>query len=371
MADMKSWALIVACLGCFCTPGVGEARSNSEGINPPDEWEVVEQLMRTGDAAAALNKATSLVAAGRAKPRMWEYVRMVITKHLRDDPDGIEKASVEFLKALQKAYKVDSDYSTAVNISEVANVFAIRGLAMQELRSRQFGSLMNSIERRSDATAELCITLARYYLRMHDDFFRFNRRLERAETLAFMAQHPRRVRLEIAMLRARKRIDRLGHLSGASADLCKVILYDGDFGSDSNWALDQLGLVALAEGDVCRATMYLKLAGEVRVDGSLTSFGYAKDLALKLIREGYLDCAIRYLGNAYDKEKMTNCETLYGLGLAYFKKGQKEFAVKWFEEYLTLRFKPRAAVVQTMLKEIRGDEVPDNGTGKRENKGSP
>jgi len=323
------------------------------------QWAKVSELIQNGSVAEGLREAVALAQNDPAAANMSVYLVAARLKDVNKNRQQIDKLGNKLLDVLEEAYLRKGDCRVATNLLEVLEWLRSLGLARAKVNNRDFRRLIMRIENDPGSNARVYILLAGYALREHDDFNWFRRLLDRAEVLASQEQKGEMLIVEIARQRARATVERFGRNSGEISDLQKIILHDKQFGLDSNWALDQLGLSALAEGNIQAAEVYLKLAGEVRPGGMLPASGYAKGLAFELINAGRLDTAISYLEFAWRNESRLTHRTAYGLGLAYLKKGDEQKAAKLFRQYLKLRFKPEEPVVRNLLARLEA------GQGKR------
>ena len=149
-----------------------------------------------------------------------------------------------------------------------------------------------------------------------------------------------------------------GFTPEALAALCRVIRRDKRFGSNSNWALNQLGVKALQDKDVPLAEAYLVLAGQVRPDPVLMSFGYETILARRLIEAGRTALPLRYLKRAHEVQGRPHHDTLYLLALAEMKQGNLAQAERWLHEYEKVGYKPEEEQAKELLRTIREQREP-------------
>ena len=325
------------------------------GASPENPWMEVEEMISGDQVIKGLEKAAALAKADPRDRRMGRAIGCLTQVGLLGDKKAYEAADVPAAKivgVLRQSFKKAPHVDTAMNLAKVATAFYQNRLLTKTQRSELYSDI-RGITRWEKCTSALYVATAQYFSARSQHALALEM-LSRAEALAEQAENPRWLRKRIAYQQADVILDRDGkHSELAVPFLQRVVQLDDTFVSSANRALCQLGSIALAHGDVGLAKTYLSLASRVNLDPVLRSFGYERGLAFELIQNGYPNSAIEYLTIAYKNEPEPHAETVLGLGLGHLKKDNTAEAIKWFQKYLTLEYKPAEAFVRNILKAMR------------------
>ena len=332
--------LTIGCLLCFAQDGPATRKVD----NP---WPAIQRMVRGGRLVEGLEKAAEAAKANPRDRRMGEALAYV---GFRDSEThrAARAPAAKLCRVLAEAFKKTPHRDIATNLLDVATDFQVHRL-LTGLSEKEVDDQLNPIAHWDRCTPELYVELGESY-KLRKRYKMALKMLSKAVLLAEKSRRPRRLRRRIAYQQGEVVLARDGkHAPSAVPFLQRVVQLDRKFASSSNRALCKLGSIALAQGDAGLAKTYLSLAGRVNRDPTLWFFGYERGLALELIEGGHPEAAIEYLSIAYKKESEPDDETVYGLGLGYLKKGDKDEAIKWFKKYLTLEYKPKEKSVRNML----------------------
>jgi len=192
------------------------------------------------------------------------------------------------------------------------------------------------------------------------DHAAFHRLMDAAELALKAEGSPQSQALLLAERRAYHLWSKEGRPERSRGYLWKVILLDEAFGSASNHALDKLGQLYLDAHDLGTARGMLALASRVKPDPVLKSFGYSKELAFRLLKEGELNVVASYLRMAYATETVENADTVLGLALCCFLSGERDEAVRWFSKLAGFSAKPQKGVAERLLRLMKASAQEDS-----------
>ena len=322
-------------------------------------WTEVQKMVGGDEIVKGLESAAELAKANPRDERMREaLIAMQDVVFLEDEKarKAARAAAGKVLHVLREAFEKAPDVDTAMNFVAVAAGFSRNHLVDKATEKKLRADIYN-IKVWDKCTPELYLELAKFY--RDEKYYGWAlKMLSRALSLADKGEEGRFLRGRIAYQQAEVIFARDGkHSLLAVPFLQRIVQLDREFESSSNRALCGLGAIALAHGDLGQAKTYLALAGRANC-GPILLFGYETGLAMELIEAGHPAPAIEYLKIAYENEREPTHKTVFGLGLGYYRKGDKAEARKWFEKYLTLEYKPKESFVRSILHSLKDEEKP-------------